>query len=99
MADRIFEIENCRLKCYTGNYTTFAEKKRQIREADLRAYNKQQDEIRRQEDIIRKFKERGTEHLESAAPSTLRSALPQERSNLLRWRSSTSRTALQAPLR
>ena len=69
MAERIFEIEHNRLKTYTGNYTAFAEKKRQIREADLRAYNKQQDEIRRQEDIIRKFKERGTEHLAKRAAS------------------------------
>ena len=69
MAQRIFEIEHNRLKCYVGNYTDFAEKKRQMREADLRAYNKQQDEIRRQEDIIRKFKERGTEHLAKRAAS------------------------------
>ena len=69
IAGRIFEIENHKLRIYTGNYTAFAEKKRQIREADLRAYNKQQDEIRRQEDIIRKFKERGTEHLAKRAAS------------------------------
>ena len=69
MAEQIFEIENHKLKTYTGNYTEYAEKKRQIREADLRAYNKQQDEIRRQEDIIRKFKERGTEHLAKRAAS------------------------------
>lgn len=69
MAERIFEVENHKLKTYTGNYTAFAEKKRQLREADLRAYNKQQDEIRRQEDIIRKFKERGTEHLAKRAAS------------------------------
>ena len=69
MAERIFEIENHKLKTYRGNYTEFAEKKRQLREADLRAYNKQQDEIRRQEDIIRKFKERGTEHLAKRAAS------------------------------
>ena len=69
IAERIFEIENHKLRAYSGNYTAFAEKKRQIREADLRAYNKQQDEIRRQEDIIRKFKERGTEHLAKRAAS------------------------------
>ena len=69
IAERIFEIENHKLRTYSGNYTAFAEKKRQIREADLRAYNKQQDEIRRQEDIIRKFKERGTEHLAKRAAS------------------------------
>ena len=69
IAGRIFEIENNKLRVYNGNYTAYAEKKRQIREADLRAYNKQQDEIRRQEDIIRRFKERGTEHLAKRAAS------------------------------
>ena len=69
IAGRIFEIENHKLRIYNGNYTAYAEKKRQLREADLRAYNKQQDEIRRQEDIIRKFKERGTEHLAKRAAS------------------------------
>ena len=69
MTDRIFEVEHNRLKCYNGNYTAFAEKKKQEREADLRAYSKQQDEIRREEDIIRKFKERGTEHLAKRAAS------------------------------
>ncbi len=66
---RIFEIENHKLRIYSGNYTAYAEKKRHIREADLRAYNRQQDEIRRQEDIIRRFKERGTEHLAKRAAS------------------------------
>ena len=69
MATRIFEVERHRLKAYNGNYTEYAEKKRQQREADLRAYNKQQDEIRRQEDMIRRFKERGTEHLAKRAAS------------------------------
>ncbi len=69
MCTRIFEIEHHRLKAYNGNYTAFAEKKRQQREVDLRAYEKQQEEIRRQEDIIRRFKERGTEHLAKRAAS------------------------------
>ena len=66
---RIFEIERHKLKCYDGNYTEFAEKKRQLREADMRAYSKQQTEIKRQEDMIRRFKERGTEHLAKRAAS------------------------------
>ena len=69
MATRIFEVEHHRLKAYDGNYTTFAEKKRAQREADFRAYRKQQEEIRRQEDMIRRFKERGTEHLAKRAAS------------------------------
>jgi len=57
------------LKCYDGNYSRFAEKKRALREAEMRAYNKQQTEIRRQEDMIRRFKERGTEKLAKRAAS------------------------------
>ncbi len=69
MATRIFEIEHHKLHSYEGNYSAFAEKKRALREAQLRAYNKQQTEIRRQEDMIRRFKERGTEKLAKRAAS------------------------------
>ena len=69
MATRIFEVEHHKLHAYDGNYTAFAEKKRALREAQLRAYNKQQTEIRRQEDMIRRFKERGTEKLAKRAAS------------------------------
>ncbi len=65
----IFEVERTRLKTYTGNYTAYAQKKREQREADIRAYNKQQEEIRRQEDMIRRFRERGTEKLAKRAAS------------------------------
>ena len=69
MATRIFEVEHHHLKTYEGNYSAFAEKKRTLREAEMRAYNKQQAEIRRQEDMIRRFKERGTEKLAKRAAS------------------------------
>lgn len=67
--NRIFEIEHHKLRSYEGNYTAFAEKKRQIREAEMRAYNNQQREIARQEEMIRKMKERGTEKLAKRAQS------------------------------
>lgn len=67
--NKIFEIEHHKLKVYDGNYDTFAEKKRQLREAEARAYENQQREIKRQEDIIRHMKERGTEHLAKRARS------------------------------
>ena len=67
--NRIFEIEHHKLRAYDGNYDEFAEKKRQLREAEARAYENQQREIRRQEDIIRHMKERGTEHLAKRARS------------------------------
>jgi len=66
---RIFEIENHRLCVYDGGYAGFADTKREKREAELKTYQKQQKEIRRQEDIIRKFRERGTEKLAKRAAS------------------------------
>lgn len=67
--NRIFEVENHKVNCYQGNYTEFAIKKRELREAELRAYSNQQKEINRQEEIIRRFKERGTEKLAKRASS------------------------------
>ncbi|MCI5721871.1 MAG: ABC-F type ribosomal protection protein [Firmicutes bacterium] len=69
MANRIFEVEHHRLHCYDGNYSQYAEKKRNLREAEMRAYNKQQTEIRRQEDMIRRFRQHGTEKLAKRAAS------------------------------
>lgn len=67
--NRIFEIENHRLHIYDGGYTAYAEKKRQLREEQLRKYSKQQAEIRRQEDMIRLMKQRGTEKFAKRALS------------------------------
>ena len=67
--NRIFEIEHRRLRAYEGNYDEYLEKKRQLREADMRAYENQQREIARQEAMIRSMKERGTEHLAKRARS------------------------------
>lgn len=67
--NRIFEIENHRLKAYDGGYTAYAEKKRQLREEQLRKYSKQQAEIKRQEDMIRLMKQRGTEKFAKRALS------------------------------
>ena len=67
--NRIFEVENHKVTCYEGNYSAYAVKKQQRREADLRAYNNQQREIARQEEIIRKMKQHNTEHLTKRALS------------------------------
>ncbi|MGI6212307.1 MAG: ABC-F family ATP-binding cassette domain-containing protein [Anaerovoracaceae bacterium] len=69
LCTKIFEIERGRLTVYKGNYTEYARKKKEQRQADLRAYNKQQTEIRRQEDMIRRFRQHGTEHLAKRAAS------------------------------
>ncbi len=66
---RIFEIENTRLTVYEGNYSTYAEKKRLLYEESLKHYEQVQAEIRRQEEIIRRFKEHNTEKLVKRAQS------------------------------
>ncbi|MDR1135457.1 MAG: ABC-F family ATP-binding cassette domain-containing protein [Clostridiales Family XIII bacterium] len=67
--NRIFEIENHKLAAYEGNYSQFAEKKRKLRDAEADLYDKQQREIRRQEDMIRRFRQHGTEKLAKRARS------------------------------
>ena len=67
--NRIFEIENGRLSIYEGNYDFYAEERRNRREIELRHYEKQQKEIERQEEMIRRFKQRGTEKLAKRAAS------------------------------
>ncbi len=66
---RIFELENLRLTVYEGNYSEYKEKKRLRYEEDLKHYRQQVAEIERQEEIIRRFKGHGTEHLVKRAKS------------------------------
>ena len=67
--NRIFEIENARLNIYEGNYNFYAAERRNRREAEMRQYEKQQKEVQRQEEMIRRFKQRGTEKLAKRAAS------------------------------
>ncbi|WP_312648650.1 ribosomal protection-like ABC-F family protein [Aminipila sp.] len=67
--NRIFEVENHKLYTYQGGYSEYAEKKRLRREEELRKYEGQQKEISRQEEIIRRFKQHGTEKLAKRAQS------------------------------
>ena len=69
IVNRVFEVEHHKLYCYEGNYEQFAEQKRIRRETELRAYNNQQKEIAKQEEIIRRFKGHGTEKLAKRAAS------------------------------
>ena len=66
---RVFEVHNHKMDIYEGNYTQFAQKKKQRREEELRKYNAQQKEIAKQEELIRRFKENGTEKLAKRAKS------------------------------
>ncbi|MBQ2311079.1 MAG: ABC-F family ATP-binding cassette domain-containing protein [Firmicutes bacterium] len=67
--NRIFEIENRRLTCYEGNYSTYKEKKQLRYEIDLKHYEQQAEEIKRQEELIARYKGRGTEKLVKRAQS------------------------------
>ena len=69
MVTRILDMEHGHLTSYEGNYDFYAERKREIREEELRRYKNQQREIRRQEDMIRSMKQRGTEKLAKRAAS------------------------------
>ena len=67
--NRIFEVEHHKLYTYEGSYSSYAEQKKQRREAQMRKYQQQQKEIARQEEIIRRFKQHGTEKLAKRAAS------------------------------
>ncbi|MBR6798692.1 MAG: ABC-F family ATP-binding cassette domain-containing protein, partial [Firmicutes bacterium] len=67
--NRIFEIENHKLNIYEGSYSFYAVERKNRREAELRKYEKQKKEIDRQEEMIRRFKQHGTEKLAKRAAS------------------------------
>ena len=53
---KVLEIEQGTLTTYLGNYSDYAVKKQQIREARLKEYLNQQQEIRHQEAVIEKLR-------------------------------------------
>lgn len=67
--NRIFEIDNHKLNIYEGSYSFYATERKNRREAELRKYEKQKKEIDRQEEMIRRFKQHGTEKLAKRAAS------------------------------
>ena len=66
---RIFDLGSGTLEAYRGNYSEFLVKREERYEIMRREYEKQQAEIARQEEIIRRFKQHGTEHLTKRARS------------------------------
>jgi len=56
VVDRIVEVEHARLIEYPGNYHAFREQRALRRRTQLRAYEKQQTQFKREEAFIRKFK-------------------------------------------
>lgn len=69
ITNEIFDLGGGTLESYTGNYSTFLVKREEHLEAMRREYEKQQAEIARQEEMIRRFKQHGTEHLAKRAAS------------------------------
>ncbi|MDO5135113.1 MAG: ABC-F family ATP-binding cassette domain-containing protein [Eubacteriales bacterium] len=53
---KVVELEQASMRMYSGNYSDFAEKKAQLRDAQYKAYLNQQREIRHQEAVIMKLK-------------------------------------------
>ena len=69
LVNRIFDMSGRTLTAYTGNYSEFLVKKEERLQAAMREYEKQQAEIARQEEMIRRFRQHGTEHLAKRARS------------------------------
>jgi ATP-binding cassette subfamily F protein 3 len=53
---KIVELDQGQAMVFQGSYTTYSQKKAQVREARMKAYLNQQHEIRRQEEVIAKLK-------------------------------------------
>jgi len=69
LVNKIYEIENGKLTEYPGLYSDYAREKRKRFEVEMKAFEKQQREIERQAEMIRRFKQHGTEKLAKRARS------------------------------
>lgn len=58
--EKILDMENGRATLYSGNYEKFVRLKQERREAELKAYEKQQEEIAKLEDFVRRNKVRAS---------------------------------------
>lgn len=56
VTNKTFQVINGHVNCYNAPYTKYLELRKKDYEAQLKAYNLQQAEIKRQEEIIQKFK-------------------------------------------
>ena len=66
---KTLEISGGKGRMYSGSYSFYAKERKAVRDSEMRAYQNQQKEIARQEDMIRRIKERGTEKLAKRAAS------------------------------
>ncbi len=56
VTNRIFEIENKKLKSYSGNFSSYIEQKEFQLKSDMRAYEKEQEKVAQMEEFIRRYK-------------------------------------------
>ncbi|PID67304.1 MAG: ABC transporter ATP-binding protein [Fusobacteriales bacterium] len=56
ITNRIFEIEGRKLKDYKGNYTDFLIQKEAFLSGEVKAYEKEQEKIKKMEEFIRRYK-------------------------------------------
>jgi ATP-binding cassette subfamily F protein 3 len=73
ITNKTFELLNGHVDCYNGNYTNFIDLKKKNYEVQLKAYNLQQSEIKRQEEIITRYKSFNREKSVRAAESRQKS--------------------------
>ncbi|GAA0700988.1 ABC-F family ATP-binding cassette domain-containing protein [Paraclostridium ghonii] len=67
VVNRVFEIHNKKLKTYNGNYSKFIELSKTEKELEVKKYEDQQKEIKKQEESIERLKAYGREkHLKRA---------------------------------
>ena len=53
---KVVELDRCKVSVFSGNYSSYAVKRAQVREAMLKQYYNQQREIKHQEEVIAKLK-------------------------------------------
>ncbi|MBQ2064179.1 MAG: ABC-F family ATP-binding cassette domain-containing protein [Firmicutes bacterium] len=69
ICDHILEVADHTLTAFDGNYTAYARRKKELREEQMRRYQAFKKEKEKQEDLVRRFKQRGTEKLAKRAHS------------------------------
>lgn len=60
VAEVVYEVQNGKLERYAGNYSAYREQKLKRIAQQTKAYERQQEEIRRLEEVIEKFKHKPT---------------------------------------
>ena len=76
---KVIDLERGNVRMYQGNYSAYAEKKRQLREAEWKAFQNQQAEIKHQEAVIEKLKQFNREKSIKRAESREKMLLKVER--------------------